>query len=167
VVPTSEKGDARYRVATRNGGAFVDDLARCQLDERQFTVVGPVTKRWWTPCFLVHSVVVASSLAPVQAGTPRRTRLRNTLIAVGILVAAVVSAPVSYELRSTTDAGITAVAGQTVLWLPKSVTVSRGPQGGEVSCSVMAHSWVGSWGWTTTLTDPNTTATCSTWPVRP
>jgi hypothetical protein len=43
VVPTSEKGDARYRVATRNGGAFVDDLAGGELDERQFTVVGPVT----------------------------------------------------------------------------------------------------------------------------
>jgi hypothetical protein len=43
VVPMTEKGDARYRVATRNGGAFVDDLAGGQLDERQFTVVGPVT----------------------------------------------------------------------------------------------------------------------------
>lgn len=43
VVPTTEKGDARYRVATRNGGAFVDDLAGGQLDERKFTFVGPVT----------------------------------------------------------------------------------------------------------------------------
>ena len=111
--------------------------------------------------------MVATDQALVQAGTPRRTRLRNTLIAVGILVAAVVSAPVSYDLRSTTGAGTTAVAGQTVLWLPRSVTVSRGPQGGEVSCSVMAHSWLGSWGWTLTLTEPNTTVTCSTWPFRP
>jgi hypothetical protein len=151
VVPTTMKVDARYRVATR-------------VHHHQATTRA---KRWCTRCSLVHSLKVATSQAPVQVGTPRRTRLRNTLIAVGILIAAIVSAPVSYDLRSTTDAGTAAAAGQTVLWLPKSVTVSRGAQGGEVSCSVMAHSWVGSWGWTTTLTDPNTTATCSTWPFRP
>jgi len=42
-VPVGKGSKARYRVATRNGGAFVDDLAGGQRDERQFTVVGPVT----------------------------------------------------------------------------------------------------------------------------
>jgi hypothetical protein len=74
--------------------------------------------------------------------------------------------PLVYHVQADNSAGDNYwQVGVTSLWLPRTLTVSTGSGDEATSCHVRAWVILGTWSQDKTITGPNQTVTCSTWPL--
>lgn len=111
-----------------------------------------------------HHRLMAAAPAPAPRIRSDRQVVRTALI---VVVIAILCAPIIYHVRGQNAVGESySQLGVTSLWLPRTITVTTGPDGASASCQATA--WLllfVTWDHAREIDGANESVTCTTWPL--